>query len=54
MPISPKVRKSEYVRTSVMVPAYVVEALKRKAAEGNRPLSREIRAALETYVKETR
>jgi predicted transcriptional regulator len=43
--------RSELVRTSILVTSDTDHALRELAAKGDRPLSREIRRALEDYVE---
>jgi predicted transcriptional regulator len=39
------------IRTTVMLPERLDKALRQLAAEGNRPLSRQVRQALEEHVE---
>jgi len=39
------------IRTTVMLPERIDKALRQLAAEGNRPLSRQVRQALEEHVE---
>lgn len=41
---------TKLVRTSVLLPESVDEQLRKLAAEGNRPIAREIRAAIEAHL----
>lgn len=49
-----KASDEQLVRTTVLVPREVYEYLHKLAAEGERPLSWEIRRALEAHVKSKR
>lgn len=44
--------RPDLIRTSVLIREETHEALSELADRGNRPLSREIRAALESYVEQ--
>lgn len=48
---SPADREAALVRTSVLIPAEIDKALRDLADQGKRPLSWEIRAALENHVE---
>lgn len=44
-------REELIIRTTVMLPQRIDKALRQLAAEGNRPLSRQVRQALEEHVE---